>query len=327
MYEQMKYINKIKNRKAANYATEDRVRVNQGIELVDNRAGVIKKHTQKPMASLQVQKTNKIFPTTQLKAEVKITKDGLDLGREHDLKRYLDISYSTAENGQTEKEMKKQNTYRHMDSQATRRGAMVGMMRYYLEDNPAVKAGQDICYRLQPQIDEWEEEVEGAGGQFLGNSSRNTAISSEYDSLVLELLILGKKPNQKQVVHDLKMNIRNTAYLVISDSRDNIEGLIKNVYSEDDTRLEDWMELLPIFYKSIDESIELTGDKLSNSKKVNIEQLREKCEKTRNILKGSLRDNSLWSIDVFYNAINGVHNAVIDMENDDQREEHDMMDI
>lgn len=251
--------------------------------------------------------------TLQMKAEVKITENGLELGREHDLKRYLDLSYTTAEKGNSESEMKKQNTYRHMDSQATRRDAMANMMRYYLEDHPVVEGATELCADLQPRIDEWEMDVEGKGGQFLGNAPRNTAISNEYDSLVLELKILGREVTENAIIHDLAMNIRNTAFKVLGDSNENIEIVLKNAYTEEDTTEEDFKSLLPIFQIGIDKSIDLTYQKLANSKTLHIDNLAEKCRETSGILKGALSDNIFEVMKIFYQTAMGAHAAVAEV--------------
>ncbi|MCB9423123.1 MAG: DUF4157 domain-containing protein [Ardenticatenaceae bacterium] len=261
--------------------------------------------------------------TAQLKAEVKITEKGLELGREHDLKRYLELSYATAEKGATEKEMKKQNTYRHMDSQATRREAMVGMMRYYLEDNPVVESAQQLCTELQPQIDEWEEVIESAGGQFLGNADRNTAISNEYDSLVLELMILNRPVTDEAISHDLMMNIRNTAFKVLGDSEENIRLALKHAYSEESTEEKDFLELLPLFTLAIDESIKLTGQKLANSNKAKVHDVEKMCRVAADRLKNLLRNNWLLAMGVFYDTVKGVKKAVYDVALDWQPTEED----
>jgi hypothetical protein len=248
--------------------------------------------------------------TLQLKAEVKITKDGLDLGREHDLKRYLDLSYSTSEKGKTKSEMQKQNTYRHMDSQATRRDAMANVMRYYLEDSEVVNDAAELCGDLQPNIDMWEQEIEGEGGQFLGNPKRNSAISNEYDSLVLELLIQDREVTDEAIDHDLRINLRNTTFKVLGDNKDNIHIALNNAYSEESTEESDFVELLPIFQSGVKQSLELTYAKLSKSKQVDIPSLRKKLDSTYEILSNALRSNPFEVMNVFYKTVKSADRVV-----------------
>ncbi|TDK47932.1 eCIS core domain-containing protein [Algoriphagus formosus] len=248
--------------------------------------------------------------TFQLKAEVKITKDGLDLGREHDLKRYLDLSYSTSEKGKTKSEMQKQNTYRHMDSQATRRDAMANVMRFYLEDNEVVNNATELCGDLQPNIDMWEQEIEGEGGQFLGNPKRNSAISNEYDSLVLELLIQDREVTEEAIDHDLRINLRNTTFKVLGDNKDNIHIALNNAYSEESTEESDFVELLPIFQSGVKQSLELTYAKLSKSKQVDIPNLRKKLDSTYEILSNALRSNPFEVMKIFYKTVKSADRVV-----------------
>jgi hypothetical protein len=262
-----------------------------------------------------------------MKAEVKITKDGLDLGREHDLKRYIDLAYETAENGTSDAEMKKENTYRHMDSQATRRGAMTELMRYYLEDNPAVENGKELCSALQENIDEWEEDIESEGGQFLGNAGRNSAISDEYDSFVLELLILGRDVTEKAILHDLNINIRNTAFNILQDSKENITFALdliesRNKETEDETlknQEDDFKEILPIIKISIEKSIELAADKLNKSKKSKVKGVYDLQQEAVDHLTTALSDNQFWAIKKFYDVIRSTNYAITETASEWQK--------
>ncbi|WP_100630100.1 eCIS core domain-containing protein [Algoriphagus formosus] len=264
--------------------------------------------TVKHLKGERIQQKN--MDTFQLKAEVKITKDGLDLGREHDLKRYLDLSYSTSEKGKTKSEMQKQNTYRHMDSQATRRDAMANVMRFYLEDNEVVNNATELCGDLQPNIDMWEQEIEGEGGQFLGNPKRNSAISNEYDSLVLELLIQDREVTEEAIDHDLRINLRNTTFKVLGDNKDNIHIALNNAYSEESTEESDFVELLPIFQSGVKQSMELTYAKLSKSKQVDIPNLRKKLDSTYEILSNALRSNPFEVMKIFYKTVKSADRVV-----------------
>lgn len=275
----------------------------------------MKVHTQKTKAKKYTPRKSNAFksPTVQMKAEVKITKDGLELGREHDLKRYIELSFETSEKGKTQTEMKKQNTYRHMDSQATRRGAMANMMRYHLTENPIVDGAQELCKDLQPAVDTWENDLESEGGQFLGNAKRNSAISSEYDSLVLELLIMEKPVSQEAIEHDLMMNIRNTAFKIVADDdTENIPTVLGDLENEEYDEEFFFKNLLPVLQMSIESSVKLTAKKLKTSKSVNVKDLKARTEQTIQGLVNELRKNYLNSIDKFHDVIGAMNNVVPD---------------
>lgn len=265
-----------------------------------------KKYTPRKSAAFKL-------PTVQMKAEVKITKDGLELGREHDLKRYIELSFETSEKGKTRTEMKKQNTYRHMDSQATRRGAMANMMRYHLTENPIVDGAQELCKDLQPEIDSWENDLESEGGQFLGNAKRNSAISSEYDSLVLELLIMEKQVSNEAIEHDLMMNIRNTAFKIVADDdTENIPTVLGDLENKEYDEEFFFNNLLPVLQMSIESSVKLTAEKLKTSKSVNVKDLKARTEQTIQGLVNELRNNPFNSIDKFHGVIGAMNNVVPD---------------